>query len=284
MLLERLTRRRSGRAAGGGQRSGAAEVARRRARRSSHAYERAEKDPTYVARAAILAALVELDRDGGAAAARARAERSRLGGARARGDAAATIDPGRRRRRRCGRRRRRAARAERSDGADQPDGLADGLHRHRERADPDRARGARRAAHGGQLHRAGAPQLPRRARRSIASSPNFVAQDGDPRGDGEGGPGYTIRDEINQRPYLRGTVGMALDWEDTGGSQFFITHSPQPHLDGRYTVFGQRRVGHGGRRSAAAVGSDPHGADLGRRELDRRTAIVARQTKRKGRP
>jgi cyclophilin family peptidyl-prolyl cis-trans isomerase/HEAT repeat protein len=67
---------------------------------------------------------------------------------------------------------------------------------------------------------------------------NFVAQDGDPRGDGEGGPGYTIRDEINQRPYLRGTVGMALDWEDTGGSQFFITHAPQPHLDGRYTVFG----------------------------------------------
>ena len=69
--------------------------------------------------------------------------------------------------------------------------------------------------------------------------PDFVVQDGDPRGDGEGGPGYTIRDEINQRPYLRGTVGMALDWEDTGGSQFFITHSPQPHLDARYTVFGQ---------------------------------------------
>jgi HEAT repeat protein/cyclophilin family peptidyl-prolyl cis-trans isomerase len=68
--------------------------------------------------------------------------------------------------------------------------------------------------------------------------PDFVVQDGDPRGDGEGGPGYTIRDEINQRPYLRGTVGMALDWQDTGGSQFFVTHSPQPHLDGRYTVFG----------------------------------------------
>ncbi len=68
--------------------------------------------------------------------------------------------------------------------------------------------------------------------------PNFVVQDGDPRGDGEGGPGYTIRDEINERPYLRGTVGMALDWRDTGGSQFFITHSPQPHLDARYTVFG----------------------------------------------
>ena len=68
--------------------------------------------------------------------------------------------------------------------------------------------------------------------------PNFVIQDGDPRGDGEGGPGYTIRDELNDRPYLRGTVGMALDWRDTGASQFFITHSPQPHLDARYTVFG----------------------------------------------
>ena len=69
--------------------------------------------------------------------------------------------------------------------------------------------------------------------------PNFVVQDGDPRGDGQGGPGYTIRDELNDRPYLRGTVGMALSWADTGGSQFFITHSPQPHLDGRYTAFGR---------------------------------------------
>ncbi len=68
--------------------------------------------------------------------------------------------------------------------------------------------------------------------------PNFVVQDGDPRGDGEGGPGYTIRDELNERPFLRGTVGMALSWKDTGGSQFFITHSPQPHLDARYTAFG----------------------------------------------
>jgi cyclophilin family peptidyl-prolyl cis-trans isomerase/HEAT repeat protein len=68
--------------------------------------------------------------------------------------------------------------------------------------------------------------------------PDFVMQDGDPRGDGEGGPGYTIRDELNEQPYLRGTVGMALDWKDTGGSQWFITHSPQPHLDARYTVFG----------------------------------------------
>ena len=69
--------------------------------------------------------------------------------------------------------------------------------------------------------------------------PDFVVQDGDPRGDGSGGPGYTIRDELNERPFLRGTVGMALSWKDTGGSQFFITHSPQPHLDARYTAFGR---------------------------------------------
>ncbi|HSJ07440.1 MAG TPA: peptidylprolyl isomerase [Longimicrobiales bacterium] len=69
--------------------------------------------------------------------------------------------------------------------------------------------------------------------------PNFVIQDGDPRGDGLGGPGYAIRDEINPLRYLRGVVGMALSGPDTGGSQYFITHSPQPHLDGGYTVFGR---------------------------------------------
>jgi cyclophilin family peptidyl-prolyl cis-trans isomerase/HEAT repeat protein len=73
--------------------------------------------------------------------------------------------------------------------------------------------------------------------------PNFVIQDGDPRGDGLGGPGYVIRDEINPLRYLRGTLGMALSGPDTGGSQFFITHSPQPHLDGGYTVFGSVTAG-----------------------------------------
>jgi HEAT repeat protein/cyclophilin family peptidyl-prolyl cis-trans isomerase len=68
--------------------------------------------------------------------------------------------------------------------------------------------------------------------------PNFVVQGGDPRGDGSGGPGYTLRCEVGQRPYGRGAVGMALSGKDTGGSQFFITHSPQPHLDGGYTLFG----------------------------------------------
>jgi cyclophilin family peptidyl-prolyl cis-trans isomerase/HEAT repeat protein len=69
--------------------------------------------------------------------------------------------------------------------------------------------------------------------------PDFVVQGGDPRGDGFGGPGYDIRDEINRLRYKRGTVGMALAGPDTGGSQFFIALSEQPHLDGGYTVFGQ---------------------------------------------
>jgi cyclophilin family peptidyl-prolyl cis-trans isomerase/HEAT repeat protein len=69
--------------------------------------------------------------------------------------------------------------------------------------------------------------------------PSFVLQDGDPRGDGLGGPGYAIRDELNRLRYGRGVVGMALAGPDTGGSQWFITHLPQPHLDGGYTVFGR---------------------------------------------
>ena len=68
--------------------------------------------------------------------------------------------------------------------------------------------------------------------------PNFVVQAGDPRGDTNGGPGYQIRCEINGVPYDRAAVGMALSGKDTGGSQWFVTHSPQPHLDGGYTVFG----------------------------------------------
>jgi cyclophilin family peptidyl-prolyl cis-trans isomerase len=69
--------------------------------------------------------------------------------------------------------------------------------------------------------------------------PNFVVQGGDPRGDGNGGPGYQIRCEINEVPYETGAVGMALSGKDTGGSQWFVTHAPQPHLDGGYTVFGR---------------------------------------------
>ncbi len=69
--------------------------------------------------------------------------------------------------------------------------------------------------------------------------PNFVVQGGDPRGDGWGGPGYSIRSEFSPLTYETGMVGMASAGMDTEGSQFFITHSPQPHLDGRYTIFGK---------------------------------------------
>jgi cyclophilin family peptidyl-prolyl cis-trans isomerase/HEAT repeat protein len=68
--------------------------------------------------------------------------------------------------------------------------------------------------------------------------PDFVVQDGDPRGDGWGGPGTVIRDEINRHRYASGTVGMALSGPDTGGSQWFISLDQEPHLDGTYTVFG----------------------------------------------
>jgi cyclophilin family peptidyl-prolyl cis-trans isomerase/HEAT repeat protein len=69
--------------------------------------------------------------------------------------------------------------------------------------------------------------------------PDFVVQDGDPRGDGTGGPGYEIRDEINRLRYRRGAVGMALSGPDTGGSQWFVALAEQPHLDGGYTAFGE---------------------------------------------
>jgi cyclophilin family peptidyl-prolyl cis-trans isomerase/HEAT repeat protein len=69
--------------------------------------------------------------------------------------------------------------------------------------------------------------------------PDFVVQTGDPRGDGSGGPGFAIRDEINPSRYTRGAVGMALSGADTGGSQWFVALSPQIHLDGGYTVFGR---------------------------------------------
>ena len=69
--------------------------------------------------------------------------------------------------------------------------------------------------------------------------PNFVVQDGDPRGDGFGGPGGAIRDEINRNRYDAPMLGMALSGPDTGMSQWFINLSAQPHLDGTYTVFGK---------------------------------------------
>jgi len=70
--------------------------------------------------------------------------------------------------------------------------------------------------------------------------PNFVIQGGDPKGDGTGGPGYTIKAEFNSRKHETGTVAMARAMDpDSAGSQFYICLAPQPFLDGKYTVFGQ---------------------------------------------
>ncbi len=71
--------------------------------------------------------------------------------------------------------------------------------------------------------------------------PNFMIQGGCPRGNGTGGPGYTIKCETagNPHQHLRGSLSMAHAGKDTGGSQFFICHAPAPHLNGVHTVFGQ---------------------------------------------
>ena len=71
--------------------------------------------------------------------------------------------------------------------------------------------------------------------------PGFVAQGGDPTGTGAGGPGYSIKCETEGNPHkhLAGSLSMAHAGKDTGGSQFFLVHEPQPHLDGVHTVFGQ---------------------------------------------
>ena len=71
--------------------------------------------------------------------------------------------------------------------------------------------------------------------------PGFVSQGGCPHGTGTGGPGYTIKCETEGNPHkhVAGSLSMAHAGRDTGGSQFFIVHEPQPHLNGVHTVFGK---------------------------------------------
>ncbi len=70
---------------------------------------------------------------------------------------------------------------------------------------------------------------------------NFMIQGGDPTGTGRGGPGYKFEDEVKGNPLTHDTcvISMANAGPNTNGSQFFITHSPQPHLNGKHTVFGK---------------------------------------------
>ena len=70
--------------------------------------------------------------------------------------------------------------------------------------------------------------------------PDFVVQGGDPKGNGTGGPGYTIKAEFNKHKHVRGSLAMARSQHpDSAGSQFYITYGRTPHLDGNYTVFGK---------------------------------------------
>jgi cyclophilin family peptidyl-prolyl cis-trans isomerase len=70
--------------------------------------------------------------------------------------------------------------------------------------------------------------------------PKFVVQGGDPKGDGTGGPGYTIKDEFNKQKHVRGAVAMArTQAPNSAGSQFYVTLAPAHFLDGQYTVFGR---------------------------------------------
>ena len=73
--------------------------------------------------------------------------------------------------------------------------------------------------------------------------PDFMAQGGDPSGTGTGGPGYKFTDEFTKHTHVAGALSMANSGPDTNGSQFFITYTPQPHLNHKHSVFGQLTVG-----------------------------------------
>jgi len=73
--------------------------------------------------------------------------------------------------------------------------------------------------------------------------PDFMAQGGDPTGTGTGGPGYKFADEFTKHTHVAGALSMANSGPNTNGSQFFITYTPQPHLDRKHSVFGKLALG-----------------------------------------
>jgi cyclophilin family peptidyl-prolyl cis-trans isomerase len=86
------------------------------------------------------------------------------------------------------------------------------------------------------------------------------SRDDDPKNDGQGGPGYTIPDELSEAPHLRGTLSMANNGRaDSGGSQFFIVHRDSVHLDGRHSLFGRVVDGIEVIDAIAAIDTDVHG-------------------------
>jgi peptidyl-prolyl cis-trans isomerase B (cyclophilin B) len=95
--------------------------------------------------------------------------------------------------------------------------------------------------------------------------PDFVVQGGCPKGNGTGGPGYTIKAEFNRQKHVRGSVAMARSQDpDSAGSQFYITYGATPHLDNNYTVFGKvvsgmeavDRIKQGDRMTSVAIQED----------------------------
>ena len=95
--------------------------------------------------------------------------------------------------------------------------------------------------------------------------PDFVVQGGCPKGNGTGGPGYTVKAEFNKQKHVRGSLAMARSQDpDSAGSQFYICYGTTPHLDGQYTVFGTRGVGHGACRPHQTGRQDDVGHHRGR--------------------
>ena len=150
------------------------------------------------------------------------------------------------------------------DIAAQPAVLAARLHRNGRGHDRNRAGHPGRAVDGQQFHRAGAERASTTASRSIASCPTSSCSTATRAATARADRVTRFATRSTSGPTSAARSGMALDWKDTGGSQYFITHSPQPHLDDRYTVFGYVVNGMDDRGPGEPVGRDQADSHLGR--------------------